>query len=52
MFIMTRERLTHLTCGCIPARRLARLLLDWSKPAANLKPEIRFTMGLTQEELA
>lgn len=34
------------------AGRLARLLLDWGRTAANGKPEIRFTMALTHEEIA
>src|SRR4029077_10907624 len=34
------------------AGRLARLLLDWGKAASNGKPEIRFTMALTHEEIA
>ena len=34
------------------AGRLARLLLDWGRSTANGKPEIRFTMALTHEELA
>jgi len=32
--------------------RLARLLLDWAASAACGKPELRFTMALTHEELA
>ena len=32
--------------------RLARLLLDWGRSASNGKPEIRFTMALTHEEIA
>jgi CRP/FNR family transcriptional regulator len=31
--------------------RLARLLLDWAGTAACGKPELRFTMALTHEEL-
>ena len=31
---------------------MARLLLDWGKGSANGKPEIRFTMALTHEEIA
>jgi CRP/FNR family transcriptional regulator len=34
------------------AGRLARVLLDWGAAAACGKPEMRFTMALTQEELA
>ncbi len=34
------------------AGRLARLLLDWGKNASIGKPEMRFTMALTHEELA
>jgi CRP/FNR family transcriptional regulator, cyclic AMP receptor protein len=35
------------------AGRLARLLLDWGRAAAaNGKPEIKFTMALTHEEIA
>jgi CRP/FNR family transcriptional regulator len=34
------------------AGRLARLLLDWGRAASNGKPEIKFTMALTHEELA
>jgi CRP/FNR family transcriptional regulator, cyclic AMP receptor protein len=34
------------------AGRLARLLLDWGHAAASGKPEIRFTMALTHEEVA
>jgi CRP/FNR family cyclic AMP-dependent transcriptional regulator len=34
------------------AGRLARLLLDWGRTASNGKPEIRFTMALTHEEIA
>lgn len=34
------------------AGRLARLLLDWGRSAACGKPEIRFTMALTHEEIA
>jgi len=34
------------------AGRLARLLLDWGHSSANGKPEIRFTMALTHEEIA
>jgi len=34
------------------AGRLARLLLEWSATAACGKPELRFTMALTHEELA
>ncbi|HZC24952.1 MAG TPA: Crp/Fnr family transcriptional regulator [Candidatus Binatia bacterium] len=33
------------------AGRLARLLLDWGRNAANGKPEMRFTMALTHEEI-
>lgn len=32
--------------------RLARLLLDWGRRVANGKPEIRFTMALTHEQIA
>lgn len=34
------------------AGRLARLILDWGHSAACGKPEIRFTMALTHEEIA
>ena len=34
------------------AGRLARLLLDWGRTSANGKPEMRFTMALTHEEIA
>jgi CRP/FNR family transcriptional regulator len=34
------------------SRRLARLLLDLGKAADNGKPEVRFTMAMTHEELA
>jgi CRP/FNR family transcriptional regulator len=34
------------------AGRLARLLLDWGRAGGNGKPEIRFTMALTHEEIA
>jgi CRP/FNR family transcriptional regulator, cyclic AMP receptor protein len=34
------------------AGRLARLLLDWGRSAACGKPEIKFTMALTHEEIA
>jgi CRP/FNR family transcriptional regulator len=34
------------------AGRLARLLLDWGSAAAPGKPETRFTMALTHEEIA
>jgi CRP/FNR family transcriptional regulator len=34
------------------AGRLARVLLDWGRTAACDKPEMRFTMALTHEELA
>ena len=34
------------------AGRLARLLLDWGRASSNGKPEIRFTMALTHEEIA
>src|SRR5580658_1651529 len=34
------------------AGRLARLLLDWARASANGKPELRFTMALTHEEVA
>lgn len=34
------------------AGRLARLLLDWGRSASNGKPEIKFTMALTHEEVA
>jgi len=34
------------------AGRLARVLLDWGRSAASGKPEIRFTMALTHEEIA
>jgi CRP/FNR family transcriptional regulator len=34
------------------AGRLARLLLDWAHASANGKPELRFTMALTHEEVA
>ncbi len=34
------------------AGRLARLLLDWGRTAACGKPEIKFTMALTHEEIA
>ena len=34
------------------AKRLARLLLDWGRAAANGKSELRFTMALTHEEIA
>jgi CRP/FNR family transcriptional regulator, cyclic AMP receptor protein len=32
--------------------RLARLLLDWGSASPNSKPEIRFTLALTHEEIA
>jgi CRP/FNR family transcriptional regulator, cyclic AMP receptor protein len=32
--------------------RLARLLLDWGNASPNSKPEIRFTLALTHEEIA
>ena len=32
--------------------RLASVLLDWGRAAACGKPEMRFTMALTHEELA
>ena len=31
---------------------MARLLLDWGRSTVNSKPEIRFTMALTHEEIA
>jgi CRP/FNR family transcriptional regulator len=34
------------------AGRLAQLLLDWARTSSCGKPEIRFTMALTHEELA
>ncbi len=34
------------------AGKLARLLLDWGRAAADGKPEIRFTVALTHEEIA
>ncbi len=34
------------------AGRLARLLLDWGRSVACGKPEMRFTMALTHEEIA
>lgn len=34
------------------AGRLARLLLDWGRSVSNGKPEIRFTLALTHEEIA
>jgi CRP/FNR family transcriptional regulator len=34
------------------AGRLASVLLDWGKAASCGKPEMRFTMALTHEELA
>ncbi len=34
------------------AGRVARLLLDWAHASANGKPELRFTMALTHEEVA
>jgi CRP/FNR family transcriptional regulator len=34
------------------AGRLARLLLDWARAASNGRPELRFTMALTHEEIA
>lgn len=34
------------------AGRLARLLLDWGRAASNGRPEIKFTMALTHEEIA
>jgi cAMP-binding proteins - catabolite gene activator and regulatory subunit of cAMP-dependent protein kinases len=34
------------------ARRLASVLLDWGRSASCGKPEMRFTMSLTHEELA
>jgi CRP/FNR family transcriptional regulator len=34
------------------AGRLARLLLDWGRTTPSTKPEIRFTMALTHEEIA
>jgi CRP/FNR family transcriptional regulator, cyclic AMP receptor protein len=37
--------------GSAPGR-LARLLLDWGRNAACGKPEIKFTMALTHEEIA
>jgi CRP/FNR family transcriptional regulator len=34
------------------AGRLARLLLDWAHASASGKPELRFTMALTHQEVA
>jgi CRP/FNR family cyclic AMP-dependent transcriptional regulator len=34
------------------AGKVARLLLDWGRAAADGKPEIRFTVALTHEEIA
>jgi CRP/FNR family transcriptional regulator len=34
------------------AGRLARLLLDWGRSSSLNKPELRFTMALTHEEIA
>jgi CRP/FNR family transcriptional regulator, cyclic AMP receptor protein len=34
------------------AGRLARLLLDWARTASGGRPELRFTMALTHEEIA
>lgn len=34
------------------AGRLARLLLDWARAAANGRSELKFTMALTHEEIA
>jgi CRP/FNR family cyclic AMP-dependent transcriptional regulator len=34
------------------AGRLAQLLLDWARTGSCGKPELRFTMALTHEELA
>jgi CRP/FNR family transcriptional regulator len=34
------------------AGRLARLLLDWGRSATNGRPEVKFTMALTHEEIA
>ena len=36
----------------LPPCRLARLLLDWGRTASTGKPEMRFTMALTHEEIA
>jgi len=54
---LSAEYLTVFTMpsGCVVrvgCRRLARLLLDWGRSSANGKPEIRFTMALTHEEIA
>jgi len=42
----------RLALSCSAAGRVARLLLDWAQAAANGKPELRFTMALTHEEVA
>jgi CRP/FNR family cyclic AMP-dependent transcriptional regulator len=42
----------RLALSSSAAGRLARLLLDWGHASANGKPEIKFTMALTHEEIA
>lgn len=42
----------RLALSASASGRLARLLLDWANTAACGKPELRFTMALTHEELA
>jgi CRP/FNR family transcriptional regulator, cyclic AMP receptor protein len=42
----------RLALSSSAAGRLARLLLDWGRTAAEGKPEIKFTMALTHEEIA
>lgn len=42
----------RLALSVSAASRLASLLLEWGRAAAHGKPEMRFTMALTHEELA
>ena len=42
----------RLALSSSAAGRLAQLLIDWASTAACGKPELRFTMALTHEELA
>jgi len=42
----------RLALSVSSASRLASLLLEWGRAAAHNKPEMRFTMALTHEDLA
>jgi len=51
-YLTVFPRCKRLALSGSAAGRLARLLLDWGRNSANGKPEIRFTMALTHEEIA